>query len=180
MAESIGSNQCKALTIAGDQCKNSANAGSEFCRIHAGLIETEISDQKQTGAESQEVVSDSDLQRQLIEEMDDLMIRMRKVIPDYSPPPMPGSKSRDDDKDQSAEQESTKPRSLFDRVMGVVNEDLRDPETWRGLWYMASYTLEYQSDLIKRRITGDYETDEWGLDWEVVEATRPFIDFLYN
>jgi 1-acyl-sn-glycerol-3-phosphate acyltransferase len=45
---------------------------------------------------------------------------------------------------------------------------------------MVNYTLEYQGDILKRRLSGDYETDEWGLDWEFLEAVRPFFDFLYK
>jgi 1-acyl-sn-glycerol-3-phosphate acyltransferase len=48
------------------------------------------------------------------------------------------------------------------------------------MWYMVNYTLEYQGDILKRRLKGDYETDEWGLDWEFLEAVRPFLDFMYK
>jgi 1-acyl-sn-glycerol-3-phosphate acyltransferase len=179
MAESFGSKQCTALTKSGDQCMNKAIEGSEFCHVHAGLTPTEEIELSPLVIEGHEASGDSDLQRQLIEEMDELVMRMREVIPDYSPPPPESGYGAHED-EPSDGQASASPKSLLDRVMGVINNDLRDPETWRGLWYMASYTLEYQGDIIKRRITGDYETDEWGLDWEVVEATRPFIDFLYN
>jgi 1-acyl-sn-glycerol-3-phosphate acyltransferase len=61
-----------------------------------------------------------------------------------------------------------------------LSRDLMDPETWKGAWYMAGYTLRYQSDMLRRRLAGDYETDEWGLDREFLEAVRPFLDFLYK
>jgi 1-acyl-sn-glycerol-3-phosphate acyltransferase len=35
-------------------------------------------------------------------------------------------------------------------------------------------------DIVKRRLTGEYETDEWGLDWEFVETIRPFVNFMYK
>lgn len=126
-----------------------------------------------------EAISDPELQRQLVQDLDDLMIRVQKIIPGYTPPQYPPEMGDTPDYQSSDETPSSSP-SLLDRVLGVLSEDLLDQETWKGLWYMANYTLEYQSDLIKRRITGDYEIDEWGLDWELIEATRPFIDFLYN
>jgi hypothetical protein len=43
---------------------------------------------------------------------------------------------------------------------------------------MLNYSLEYQADLFKRRVTGEYETDEWGLDWEYLNAVRPFFEFM--
>jgi 1-acyl-sn-glycerol-3-phosphate acyltransferase len=69
---------------------------------------------------------------------------------------------------------------ILKKLRASVNEDLLDAETWKGVWYMVNYTLEYQSDILKRRLSGDYETDEWGLDWEFLEAVRPFFDFLYK
>jgi 1-acyl-sn-glycerol-3-phosphate acyltransferase len=40
--------------------------------------------------------------------------------------------------------------------------------------------VQYQLDFLKRRITGDYEVDEWGMDWEFIEAVRPLFNFLYT
>jgi 1-acyl-sn-glycerol-3-phosphate acyltransferase len=45
---------------------------------------------------------------------------------------------------------------------------------------MVNYSLEYQTDLLKRRLRGEYETDEWGFDQEVMNAVKPFFDFLYK
>jgi 1-acyl-sn-glycerol-3-phosphate acyltransferase len=56
--------------------------------------------------------------------------------------------------------------------------DLRDPDTWKGIWIMLKYTLEYQTDVLKRRLSGDYEIDEWGLDYEVMNTLRPFLEFM--
>ena len=44
---------------------------------------------------------------------------------------------------------------------------------------MINYSVQYQADFVKRRFTGDFETDEWGLDWEFVEVIRPFFEFMY-
>jgi 1-acyl-sn-glycerol-3-phosphate acyltransferase len=53
-------------------------------------------------------------------------------------------------------------------------------DTWKGIWYVLNSTLQYQGDILKRRVTGEYETDEWGLDREFLEAARPFFDFMYK
>lgn len=55
-----------------------------------------------------------------------------------------------------------------------------DMETLRGAWYLAQYTLEMQADIVKRHLQGDYETDAWGLDWEILELIRPLLDFSYH
>ncbi len=66
------------------------------------------------------------------------------------------------------------------KLQGVLNEDLLDADTWKGLWFMVSYSLQYQLDVLKRRATGDYMTDEFGLDWDFLDAVRPLLSFLYK
>jgi 1-acyl-sn-glycerol-3-phosphate acyltransferase len=70
-------------------------------------------------------------------------------------------------------------------VMGESHErkttsELFELETWRGLWFLLSYALRLQADVIQRRFTGEYETDEWGWDWELVESVIPFANLLYS
>jgi len=69
---------------------------------------------------------------------------------------------------------------VLDRLRTALRSDFLDPATWRGLWYLASYSANLQADIIKRRFTGEYETDEWGLDWELWESAIPFFTFLYE
>jgi 1-acyl-sn-glycerol-3-phosphate acyltransferase len=180
MAEFEESTQCAATTKSGDQCMNAARPGADFCHIHSNVVGVQEEEQLTYDSESVREQSDEELQRQLIEELDALMNRVRTVIPNYTPPPLPSSERARGEDGENGDQARPKMLSILERITGRIGEDLLDPETWRGLWYMASYTLEYQGDLIKRRINGDYETDEWGLDWEVIEATRPFLDFLYK
>ena len=68
---------------------------------------------------------------------------------------------------------------LLHQFRQQVEEGAFDLEMLRGAWYLAQYTLQMQADIIKRHLQGDYETDEWGLDWEVVELIRPLLDFTY-
>lgn len=72
------------------------------------------------------------------------------------------------------------PAEHLQKLANLFSEDLLDPDTWKGLWFMATYSARYQADVVRRRFTGEYETDEWGLDWEFLEAIRPFFNFLYK
>jgi 1-acyl-sn-glycerol-3-phosphate acyltransferase len=45
---------------------------------------------------------------------------------------------------------------------------------------MLNYSLDYQADLLKRRLRGEYETDEWGFDPEILQAVTPFLNFMYR
>lgn len=69
---------------------------------------------------------------------------------------------------------------FLQKLRGAINEDLLDIDTWKGLWFMVSYSVEYQVDILKRRARGDYYTDEWGLDWEFLDAVRPLLSFFYK
>jgi 1-acyl-sn-glycerol-3-phosphate acyltransferase len=180
MEESQQLKQCAALTKSGNRCKNGPKPGSGYCHVHADQDELENPVIAIDNLEIEESESDPETRRQLIEELDDLMLRVREIMPDYSPPPSPRPDVAETPAQDSRTEEPAKRPSILDRVLGVFNEDLLDQETWRGMWYMASTTLEYQSDLLKRRLKGDYETDDWGLDWELVETIRPFLDLLYN
>ena len=66
------------------------------------------------------------------------------------------------------------------RLRDLLNTDLIDPDTWRGAFYVVGNTLQYQGDILKRRLTGDYQTDPWGTDEELMEIFRPLLDFLYK
>ena len=81
---------------------------------------------------------------------------------------------------QMAKASISLPSEQLAKLRSAFSEDLLDPETWKGLWFMVSYSAKYQADLIKRRFTGEYETDDWGLDWEFIDAIRPFFTFLYK
>jgi len=69
---------------------------------------------------------------------------------------------------------------MLDKLRQTIGEDMFDADTWKGMWTMLNYSLEYQTDVVKRRLTGEYETDEWGLDREYLNAVLPFFDFMYK
>jgi 1-acyl-sn-glycerol-3-phosphate acyltransferase len=37
-----------------------------------------------------------------------------------------------------------------------------------------------QADIVRRRFTGEYHTDEWGMDWEFYETLVPLLSFMHN
>jgi 1-acyl-sn-glycerol-3-phosphate acyltransferase len=76
--------------------------------------------------------------------------------------------------------ESAGGASMLKRLQKLLPGEMLDTDTLKGLWTMLKFTGEYQVDVLKRRMTGDYETDEWGMDQEFIDAVRPLFDFLYN
>ncbi|MCG3140506.1 MAG: hypothetical protein HDKAJFGB_01573 [Anaerolineae bacterium] len=70
--------------------------------------------------------------------------------------------------------------SLLKRFQKLLPGEMIDTDTLKGMWTMLKFTGEYQVDVLKRRLKGDYDTDEWGMDQEFIDAVRPLFDFMYN
>jgi 1-acyl-sn-glycerol-3-phosphate acyltransferase len=64
--------------------------------------------------------------------------------------------------------------------MIAASVDPFDADTYRGIWFLISYTAQSYADVAKRRAAGDFETDEYGFDPEFNDAVRPLVDFLYT
>jgi 1-acyl-sn-glycerol-3-phosphate acyltransferase len=176
--------QCVATTKAGTRCKHNAIPGEDYCHIHRPIT----ADRTATGSKRSSVdgesgtkdLTDGELREQLMEELDSLITRVQAISPDYRPSAYASDGTNGSTYEETEGIDPDLQNRILSRLRGSINEDLLDAETWKGLWYMVNYTVEYQSDIFKRRLSGDYDTDEWGLDWEFVEAVRPFLDFLYN
>lgn len=125
-------------------------------------------------------VPDEELRAQLMDELDQLIERVQRMAPGYRPPPFSARRLLQL-VEQNLERFSPELRlGLLEKLKKTLSEDLFDLDTWKGIWYMLNYTLEYQADLLKRRLSGEYETDEWGLDLEFLQAILPFFQFMYR
>jgi 1-acyl-sn-glycerol-3-phosphate acyltransferase len=181
MSEIETGDRCTATTKTGSRCKNKVQVGTRFCYRHQVKSVSAAPDTESNRSEAEvSTPSYEEMRQQLINELNELVARVRIVDPDYVPPPRTDTEGRAETDIPEDEPQRKSGSGLFSTLRKIINQDLLDSETWRGFWYMANYTLEYQSDIAKRRLTGDYETDEWGLDWEFLEVIRPFLDFMYK
>jgi 1-acyl-sn-glycerol-3-phosphate acyltransferase len=131
-------------------------------------------------ADETDEIPDEEARRQLTEELDQLIERVRKVSPEYSPPPFsPQRLIKMISENLGLFSPETVSR-ILQQLRSGVTRDLFDLDTWKGIWYVVNYSLESQRDLFRRRVAGEYETDEWGYDPEFVEAFKPFFQFLYK
>jgi len=140
----------------------------------------DVADEGTTIPIEEEELSRRELRDGLVEELNALFQRLRRAYPEYEPPPFSLERLGNLVDDQTEKMPPGLRRSFLKRLRGLLNEDLFELETWKGMWFMVNYTLEYQGDMLKRRLKGDYVTDEWGMDWEFLELLRPFLDFLYK
>lgn len=127
-----------------------------------------------------EKLPDEELRRRLIQELDELAQRLQSISPDYTPPPYSPEGMVELLRKNLSRFSPETARALVTKLRSTIGEDMFDPDTWKGIWYVVNYSLENQTDLLKRRLTGEYEIDEWGLDMEVVEAVEPFLNFMYK
>jgi 1-acyl-sn-glycerol-3-phosphate acyltransferase len=158
-----------AFTQSGEPCKNYALSGSEYCRLHQPAMD-----------ETEAEIPDQDLRQQLSAQLDHLIEQVQAATPDYVPPAFTPQRLLALVEENLNKLSPELQLGVLERLRSTVGEDLFDIDTWKGVWYMLNYSLEYQADILKRRFTGEYETDEWGLDWEFVELVRPFFEFMYK
>jgi len=79
-------------------------------------------------------------------------------------------------------------RRMTDQQVERVNEILRnidlrdylDPDFWKGIGMVLRYQIDEQVGFIKRRLNGEYSTDPFGMDREVIAVVRPFLRFMYR
>ncbi len=45
-------------------------------------------------------------------------------------------------------------KDIAQNLQGATKEDLMDPDTWKGVWYMLDYSLRFQADQFKQKLTG--------------------------
>lgn len=128
----------------------------------------------------EENLQDAELHQQMSEQIDQLIDRIRQAHPEYSPPPFSPRRLLELLEENISKFPPDFQLSILERLKSSLNSDLFELDTWKGIWYMLNFTLEYQADMLKRRLTGEYETDEWGLDMEFLNLVRPFFEFLYK
>lgn len=177
MSDKTTRTRCKGLTQSGKKCKRYARPGSEYCRDHGPAEASQPSEEPSAEMAKPELGQDL---KQLAAELDNLIERVRALTPGYTPPPFSPRRLLALI-ERNLEKLSPELRlGILERLKKTIGEDMFDVDTWKGIWTMLNYSLEYQGDLLKRRWTGEYETDEWGLDWEFLETVRPFFEFLYK
>ncbi len=141
----------------------------------------ELADRSRSGMDEVEsAVSDEQLLRELRAELDDLIERVRVLTPDYVPPTFSARRLRALMGGNLSRISPELRIGILERLRASIGEDLFELDTWKDMWGTLNYALERRAGFLKRRLTGEYETDEWGLDQEFLEATLPFFLFLYK
>lgn len=53
-------------------------------------------------------------------------------------------------------------KQILSTFQGASREDLLDPNTWKGVWYMITYSLQFQAEQLKQRLSATDDTQSPG------------------
>lgn len=149
----VDARHCIAITKAGTPCKRTAQAGSDYCAIHArstDLTSALTPKGEAAAAPAADVVTiERDELQQLAIELNTLAEELRRFSPDFSPPPYSPQALRSllgQVFDRLAPSERMEilanVRSTLD---SVTLDDLKDVETWKGLWFTLNYLVSTEA-----------------------------------
>jgi 1-acyl-sn-glycerol-3-phosphate acyltransferase len=130
--------------------------------------------------EAPEEMTEEELRSRLIQELDELIERLQAINPDYTPPAFTPQRMMELVRQNLSRFSPEMALAILGKMRESISSDFLDVDTWKGIWYMVNYSLDSQADLLKRRLRGEYETDEWGFDPEVLQAVTPFLNFMYR
>ncbi len=51
-------------------------------------------------------------------------------------------------------------KQILSTFQGASREDLLDPDTWKGVWYMITYSMQFQAEQLKQRLSAAEESNE--------------------
>lgn len=169
---------CQATTKLGAPCKNRAQEGSKYCAVHRqlsaepeGQTTAQIAAQPETVQVAQVMSAISGV-NQVAEEL-------REAAPAYQPPPYSPQALLELLRHNAEHLADKAPvlRELRHNLEGTKPEDLVDPETWKGLWYILNYTAQAQSkqtiDAVVERLAKLPGGDTLLLVKNTVENTSP-------
>lgn len=166
--------QAETLDTAADEGFDSAFDGRTIDHESQGGAETHQSDSIDAS------IPGPDAPQQLSDELDQLIDRVKQATPDYTPPPFSPQRLIGLISENLTQFSPEVALNLLQQLRSGLLRDVFDLDTWKGIWYVVNYSVDVQKDQLKRRVSGEYETDDWGYDPEVVEAVKPFFQFLYQ
>ena len=193
--------RCQALTNSGSQCRRAARPGSDYCQMHRAGAASNGQPGRTAIMSGQDVVAAGNglprieapviedepsyhqtlaMIRRYVEELKRVAERLEQWRPEWASriePPAFVERARRQVFRLLPDPDSG---SILGELRRSIQEEGLDREALQGVWVMAQYSIRQQADMLRRRFSGDYETDEWGLDWEFIELVRPLLSFLYG
>lgn len=155
--------QCAAITKAGTRCHNHALPGQEYCAVHAHMREAAQGAQEAaqeadraaalTGEALAADAAATEAERARMQSIAAELNRVAAEIaarekgfrpPPYSPQAL-AALIRSSKEKLAAFLPTDFLKEILHNLEGTKPEDLADPETWKGLWYILTYTLQLRT-----------------------------------
>ena len=125
-------------------------------------------------------MTEEELRARLREELDELVEQLEETEPGFRPPPFSPTALIQFLRENLSRLQPQERLAIIDTLNEALEGEYFDVETWKSIWYMLHFTLQYQQDMLKRRLAGDYHVDPYGMDPELRELVKPFFIFLYR
>lgn len=148
--------RCLATTKAGTQCKNKAQDGSVYCHVHAHLAAPEeVSEEpvlEQVMVEEEPVVANGRFQT-VVKELNQIAGKLQQQAPNFVPPPFSPTELLNLLKKNVDRFTPEVVNDLRSALEGATAEDFKDPETWKGMWFILTYTAKEESKSLLDKAT---------------------------
>ncbi len=183
--------QCAAITKAGARCKNKALLGSDYCRIHQHLAQAAAeapaspakpkrkraarsakgkggakASRKRTqpakSAAPQPTPAQKEEFDQLLAELNRLAEELRRLQPEYSPPPFTPqaflSLLKENIGRFTPSVQMDILQELQRNLQGASPKDLIDPDTWKGLWVIMNCMVQAETSSMREKLVKRLES----------------------
>lgn len=147
--------KCAAKTHQGQPCRNYAQHDDLYCRVHENYAERIAVEETAPAVVATAVspaASDENLARmsQLVDELDMLVTELKDVFVEngrssaiYTPAKLAALL-----RDSLGKLPIDVQNGVLENFEGMTKEDLMDPDTWKGLAYMMSYSARFQAEQV--------------------------------
>lgn len=137
---------CQATTKAGTPCKNKAQAGTPYCHIHQSMATAATAEPTEPAAETSRF-------HQVVQELNKVANKLHEQVPAFVPPPFSPTellRLLRENADRFTPEVVTQLRGALE---GATAEDFKDPETWKGMWFILTYTAKEESKSLLSKAT---------------------------
>jgi len=137
----------------GSQCKNSAQAGSDYCYAHRNYAATAMptaQPENVAPAPGTGAVDQTELES-LLAELYEVTAELNQLAPDYSPPPYSSQGMLDLLRGNLDRFTPETVKDIQSSLEGASLDDFKDIETWKGMWFTLNYLVHLEAS---ERVSG--------------------------